>query len=736
MSNNIVGWDQAPETLPAGEGRAESALWRLTIKGQPFFVLKQRGSFTDIAYDHARLLAAEVEAGAFPEIVSTIARGVNLESATLSKVAGAMYRCYSDRILENSSQEFQAAVEAMREGYRAGLANSVFSDLELRDASVAIEVGNIIDGLSRIFQIPGVRALRLPVILALVLPKLADQDAKAYLQAAEQEPEKQADIGAALHAMAGTNNRFDFACTGFAVPAALTRDGRHLHARNLDADLYHWNKAPVLSFLDETEDNPGWHKYAAFGTAGLIYPGGISGLNDAGVAAALHQMSTTEIESGHPFTHGDICPFVQQRVLREAATVDEAVELVRESEHFAAWTIFVSEAKTGRAAQIEVNGERVKVNWHENEAVTQTNHFLHPDMVERHFDEDDAHFTPSFGKWLETHARFDSVSAALATDTGLGAVDLGWAIDWLASSRDGELEKLRREMDADIEPLAADRAYGRVPRKVYGQLGSIVLADPQRRPGRDEVWMTTGDREPSPHSSYVGWQIDWDAFDIAPVADDPVRRVRHYEEKGREHWEESLTRYLWARLAIARPRDSNGDLLRRRASETEQSEGVTGAVHLLGSAIELAAMDRIVEVPYHYMRARLNHQAGDYDAAAADWQLLRAIWARQQGMPIPDADWPVDQPRVVPLMHPYEAALVGLLSTVTEDLQLGNWTWEGREARLDEARRLFAALQRDHFPGDAPSHFDLDTWLDLLEEVRENGGGAVELPDPNFVTVE
>ena len=87
-------------------------------------------------------------------------------------------------------------------------------------------------------------------------------------------------------------------------------------------------------------------------------------------------------------------------------------------------------------------------------------------------------------------------------------------------------------------------------------------------------------------------------------------------------------------------------------------------------------------------------------------------------------------------MHPYEAALVGLLSTVTEDLQLGNWTWEGRASRLDEARQLFAALQRDYFPGDAPSHFDLDNWLDLLEEVRENGGGAVELPDPNFVTVE
>src|SRR3546814_16380357 len=84
--------------------------------------------------------------------------------------------------------------------------------------------------------------------------------------------------------MAGPDTRIDFACTGFAVPAGLGKDGRHLHARNLDADLYNWNTAPVLSLLDETADHLGWHKYAAFGTAGLLYPGGVSGPNELGRA--------------------------------------------------------------------------------------------------------------------------------------------------------------------------------------------------------------------------------------------------------------------------------------------------------------------------------------------------------------------------------------------------------------------------------------------------------------------
>jgi hypothetical protein len=271
MSVTITGLDQAA-TLSAGEGRAESSLRRLSIGGQRFFVLKQRGRFADIAYDHGRLLAREIEAGAFPEIVATIARGVNLESGTLAKVAAAIYRSYSDRVLRHCSDEFRAAVDGLAAGYRAGIGAPKFSDLEVRDALIAIEVGNIVDGLSRVFALPGVRAARAPGILALVVSGLRDPDAKIYLESAQQDTAKQRDVGVALQAMAGPNNRIDFACTGFAVPAVLAAGGLHLHARNLDADLYNWNTAPVLSLIDETEGKPGWHRYTAFGTAASTMP--------------------------------------------------------------------------------------------------------------------------------------------------------------------------------------------------------------------------------------------------------------------------------------------------------------------------------------------------------------------------------------------------------------------------------------------------------------------------------
>src|SRR3546814_9584536 len=70
-------------------------------------------------------------------------------------------------------------------------------------------------------------------------------------------------------------------------------------------------------------------------------------------------------------------------MLREAASVDEAVDLAKAAQHFAAWSFFVSDAKTRKVARIEVNGDGVKAVRYEDEAVAQTNHFLHPDWVER-----------------------------------------------------------------------------------------------------------------------------------------------------------------------------------------------------------------------------------------------------------------------------------------------------------------------------------------------------------------
>ncbi|HVO17576.1 MAG TPA: C45 family autoproteolytic acyltransferase/hydrolase, partial [Alphaproteobacteria bacterium] len=604
MTDILEGLDQDPVTLPPGVGRAESAMQRLRLGNQPLYVLRQRGRFADIAYDHGRLLASEIDRGLLPEISSAIARGIDRESALVERVGAVVYRCYSDRVLKNCGAEFRAAVDALAEGYRAGHAGAHFTKDQTRDALVAIEVGNLVDALGRVLQIPFVRVRFLLNLLLIALPYLFDPQVLAQLARLQRKAGLRDGLARSLRHFAGPRNRWSAACTGFCAGGAYTADGRHIHARNFDGDLFNWRTAPILALIDETPGNRDWHRYVAFGTAGMIYPGGISGLNDAGLAASLHQMSTTRCRSGFLFGQGAIAPYIQQRILREARTLDEAADLARSTHQFAAWTVFCSDAKSGEGLRMEFNADKLRV-MRQREPMPQTNHFLHPDMVERQFDATDGHFTPTFGKWLETRARMMLLERSLAAAAPKRDIDTDWAIELLASSDDQELR-----------PLAKDggqgswRSFGRIPRKTYGQMTSIVRGDPERRDGHDEVWMTTGERRPGCQSSFTGWRVTWETLDIEPVADRPVRRTTAQTAHGRAHWEQSLGAYIESCLAIDRPRDAKGDLLQRDPTEAEHRAALAASEGHLDRAIALAAQDRLIEVPYHYIRARIRQARG------------------------------------------------------------------------------------------------------------------------------
>jgi hypothetical protein len=732
----IEGLDRPWETLPPGEGRAESALLRLTIAGKPFFILRQRGTLQQMAYDHGRLLATEIEAGALAEIASTVARSIDLGNDLFDAIAGAVFRAVSDTVQAHVSDEFRGAASELFAGYTAAAttAGRRFAERDFLDAAVAIEVDNLVEGISRQMQIPVLRVATALKLAALAVPRLRDRETSAFVSAAGRDAGRQATLRRVLERMSNRNNRCDFSCTGFIVPGALTDDGRLLHARTLDADLYSWNQAPVLVLVDETGAAPHWHRYAAFGTAGLLYPGGISGINDAGISVSLHQLSTTRYDLTPRSGRADLAPFLQQRILREAGSLSDAIDIVRDAAHFAAWIIVCADAKTGAAMRFEFNGETIAYGRPEAVSLAQANHFLDPRLEEQRFDENDHHFTPSFGKWLETHARFALVDDALGR-LGPGApAGIDWAIDLLASGRDWNLTPIAARLGLPVE-RAGERSYGRGPRKIYGQMASIVRGDPERRNGHDEVWMTVGERLPGCMSTYAGWRIDWDALSLTPVAERPLRRSTWLDRNGRGRWQASLESCLSARLAIARPRDAAGRLLMRRSTDAETAAAVTEARQRLTLAISEAAADGIVEPPYHFLRARLSHQAGDYAAAKADWDLLRAVWARQQGAAAVDAAWPVASPEEPPLLHDYEAALVLALAAVTEDNIHGHAGWPGRDAWLDEARALLQGLKDALFAG-RRAHFDLERWIERIAEIGRGGVNAVDLPDPSFVTVE
>ncbi|HET7881942.1 MAG TPA: C45 family autoproteolytic acyltransferase/hydrolase [Acetobacteraceae bacterium] len=725
----VQGMDMTPERLPAGTGRADSALHRLAVGGKPFFVLRQRGRFADIAYDHGRLMAREIEQGVFPEILSAIARGTDLGDQLKSGVAQALFRGFSNRVAESVSEEFREAIGALADGYRAALPNAQFSRQQVVDAVIAIELDNLADGIQRRLALPSLssRVSAAAEALALCAHDHPDPEVRALI--AGPPDVATPHVTDAVVSLVHQDNRTGFACTGFSLPAGRTGDGRHVHARNLDADLYDWNVVPTLFLIDETDGHPDWHRYVAFGTAGLIYPGGISGLNDAGIAVSLHQLSSTHYRTQPDGSNRmDIAPFVQQRVLREAGSLEEAVEIVRTSQPFSAWVIFCSDAAAGRARRVEFNGETMRIGPVAEGPMVQTNHFCHPDLIEHMFDDSDAHFTPTFGKWLETRSRFAMVERALAEGA---ARNIDGAIDLLASGRDWQLVEVTQRRGLDLTTTGVERSFGRVPRKAYGQLGSIVRGDPTRRPGRDEAWMTIGDRLPACQSLYLGWSIDWTNFALTPVADRPLRRTRQFADSNRANWESSFEAYRAARVAFARPRDAAGTLLNHAADATQQLQDTTRAEALLSEAIEQAVADRIIEVPYYYMRARIRHQLGRYDAARQDWDVLRTIWGD-----LPSGALPVASPRVSPLLHEYEAALVLALSVATEDRLRADWGWDGRLPRLQEALRLLAELRERLFGADHPAHFDLVAWQDRITTMVTHASSEIEFPEPNFVTVE
>ena len=87
----------------------------------------------------SRPLADVIEQGVFPEILSAIGRGTDLGSHLKSSVAAALFRGFSNRILESVSEEFRTATAALVDGYRSGLASPRFTRQQAIDAVVAID---------------------------------------------------------------------------------------------------------------------------------------------------------------------------------------------------------------------------------------------------------------------------------------------------------------------------------------------------------------------------------------------------------------------------------------------------------------------------------------------------------------------------------------------------------------------------------------------------------------------
>jgi len=714
------------ETRPTPpDCRADSKLDLWDADGRRFFVLAQRGTFPDVCYDHGRLLAHELERGVFPEILATIADDVDpsaaLEGGFLDQLLGAFFNRLSRDVLGSCSDDFRGGVEALAQGYAAGVPQPAFDAEAVRHACVAIDTGNVATGFTRINEEMSGSAAYSYWRNYATEAWTSSEAGRSYPDATGRAHD---DVPIDDWLRRGLRQRAGMGCTGFWAAPGLTADGPSLHARNFDGAFFQWNDYPVLSVIDERDSDAGYLRYAAVGTAGLIYPGGINGMNEAGIAVSLHQMSTVNFTTGDHSGRYDVAPYVQQRILREARTLDEAVAIARARRHFASWTILVSHAPSGRALRIEMNGRErtgdagAKVFGDTYEAtvragepsdrMVQTNHFLAHALRERHDFFGDAHFTKTVGKWIETRARMATAEAHLDAAVDAGTLDTPGALALLANHDDHAAGGARR-------------SFGRTICKAYSLVSGVMRASPDRTAPADQIWFTVGadDRAtPGPHTTLAGFALDWDGLTATALGTHRADTVTDAELWAMRH-------YVAAFTSHDRPRQPDGSLFRRKPTDAEMQTLRKLALESLDRAVAVADDAGLSDPAFRYVRARVRHDAALAAAgperadllqrAADDWAALRTL-ADAAGTSV--TDW--------------ERTLIHLLSAATETAR-GRLASSEIDALVRTGRDRLERVARERF-GDGREHRDIESWRAIAAALAD--GDAPQLPGIDFVTVE
>ena len=162
--------------------------------------------------------------------------------------------------------------------------------------------------------------------------------------------------------------RGGFGCSSLVVEASRSATGGPLFGRNLDFHtlgmLEHYNLVTV-------HRPRGKHTFASVGFPGIF--GCLSGINDAGLALAVHEVFLSHDNS--PLFNPQGVPYALcfRRVLEECTTVEEAEELVRHCERTTKLNLVLCDRH--RAAVLEMTPKTVLLRCSEGGLCACTNHF-------------------------------------------------------------------------------------------------------------------------------------------------------------------------------------------------------------------------------------------------------------------------------------------------------------------------------------------------------------------------
>lgn len=659
-------------TVPANlrvEGvQPESQLFKCKMSTKDFLVLRTRGTIQQQAYHHGMLLGKDARATGVPaESIKQVEGGLKEKPKVMQVAVWGLVECLSNRLLASTSTDFSESVSSFYEGYLASFDSAKLKDFDRHDCSkndpdmplcearykfagVGIELSNLLSGIK--YQ---AKTDKLGVWKRIrsCVPTIKLRLAEAKLDSVRNKIRGYMDGAFDFLNLTGREIG-GLGCTGFVMPGTKTQTGDLIHARNLDGDMVQtWNNHTLMILAEEYDQNgKPYNKYVSAGTAALFYSGGISGINDKGLSVALHQMYPVPYNIDVANNAAEMAPFLQQRILREASTIEEAIALVEKTTHFASWTIVIAERKgdRSRVARVEITADGIEAKIEEEQMYVQTNHFLHDFTAPRAY-------APNYNKFQESRARFTMVTKALAEMEARGGANLQSAMDLVASHSDGLINDYHLANRTDGGPNHDQlRAFGRTPIKAYNVMTTQAVL------GKDktEFWITGGEINPAPHSAYIGFEIDFEEPGIGyTVKGEMKAKVL----EGKPNYLASLDKYIAARQS---KKDGNYFLAQTNLSE----------------AIELAKADGVDELVYYYIRARVYHslaRAQDierdadlrklyFGKAMQDWQ---HVWSNRERM------------------LPYQQALTAMFMNLTM-LRLKGYDWKDHELASFEQRNSFA----------------------------------------------
>lgn len=209
-------------------------------------------------------------------------------------------------------------------------------------------------------------------------------------------------------------------CTSALAWGPGSRDGRLYHARNFD---YHgvacWPSTAAVVFHEPSDGQ----RYVAVTAAGVV-GGGITAMNEAGLTLTVHQhMFTDQVRLG-----GAPIGTVGDRVMREAASLEDAQKILGEHRPIGCWTYVVACGKTRRVLCWEESPRRhaARVTGPDDGTFAYANIYLDRTLGETERDLYGSYWRHNHGRYARArellasgHGRHDPPSlAAILGDTG------------------------------------------------------------------------------------------------------------------------------------------------------------------------------------------------------------------------------------------------------------------------------------------------------------------------------